>query len=100
MAVRIRMRRVGKNPKGKIHWRITVFDERVNRDGRYIEELGYYNPVSKQTKVDTVRFDYWVGKGAQPTTRVQAVVKKYKKESGSTPAAKGSGGAASVSGEA
>jgi small subunit ribosomal protein S16 len=80
MAVRIRLRRIGKNPKGKIHWRITVFDERVNRDGRFIEEIGFYNPFSKQTKVDLERFAYWVSKGAQPTLRVAAVVKKFKKE--------------------
>jgi small subunit ribosomal protein S16 len=88
MAVRIRMRRIGKNPKGKIHWRITVFDERVNRDGRFIEELGFYNPGSKQTKVDLERFGYWLSKGAQPTMRVQAVVKKYKKSGVVAPAVK------------
>lgn len=80
MAVRIRMRRIGKNPKGKPHFRISVFDERVTRDGRFIEEIGFYNPISKQTKVDLARFDYWVSKGAQPTLRVAAVVKKFKKE--------------------
>jgi small subunit ribosomal protein S16 len=47
MAVRIRLRRIGKNPKKKPHFRITVFDERTTRDGRFIEELGFYNPVSK-----------------------------------------------------
>jgi small subunit ribosomal protein S16 len=76
------MRRIGKNPKGKIHWRITVFDERVNRDGKFIEELGFYNPNSKQAKVDLERFAYWVSKGAQPSPRVAAVVKKFKKEAG------------------
>jgi len=80
MAVRIRLRRIGKNPKGKPHFRVTVFDERVTRDGRFIEEIGFYNPVSKQTKVDVARFDYWVSKGAQPTLRVAAIVKRYKKE--------------------
>jgi small subunit ribosomal protein S16 len=80
MAVRIRMRRIGKNPKGKPHFRITVFDERVNRDGRFIEELGFYNPISKRTKVNLERFGYWLSKGAQPSLRVQAVVKKFRKE--------------------
>lgn len=80
MAVRIRLRRIGKNPKGKPHFRVTVFDERVTRDGRFIEEIGFYNPISKQTKVDLARFDYWVSKGAQPTLRVAAIVKKFKKE--------------------
>ena len=80
MAVRIRLRRIGKNPKGKPHFRVTVFDERVTRDGRFIEEIGFYNPISKQTKIDSARFDYWVSKGAQPTLRVAAIVKKFKKE--------------------
>ena len=84
MAVRIRMRRIGKNPKGKPHFRVTVFDERTTRDGRFIEEIGFYNPVSKQTKIDLARFDYWVSKGAQPTLRVAAVVKKFKKEQPAT----------------
>ncbi|MGE5309331.1 MAG: 30S ribosomal protein S16 [Deltaproteobacteria bacterium] len=80
MAVRIRLRRIGKNPKGKIHFRISVFDERVTRDGRFIEEIGHYNPFTDAKKVDLERYDYWVSKGAQPTLRVAAVVKKFRKE--------------------
>jgi len=80
MAVRIRMRRIGKNPKGKPHFRITVFDERTTRDGRFIEELGFYNPISKDAKVDVARFEYWLSKGAQPSLRVEAVVKNLKKK--------------------
>ena len=60
MAVRIRMRRIGKNPIKKPHFRITVFDERTTRDGRFIEELGYYNPVSKASKVNKERYDYFI----------------------------------------
>jgi small subunit ribosomal protein S16 len=78
MAVRIRMRRIGKNPIKKPHWRITVFDERTTRDGRFIEELGFSNPVSKQSKVNIERFDYWISKGAKPTPAVATVVKKAK----------------------
>jgi small subunit ribosomal protein S16 len=76
MAVRIRMRRIGKNPKNKPHFRITVFDERVNRDGRFIEELGFYNPVSKAFKVKRDRFEYWVSKGAKPSPSVLKVIKQ------------------------
>ncbi len=79
MAVRIRLRRIGKNPKKKPHFRVTVFDERTNRDGRFIEELGYYNPISKAVKVDLERFNYWLGKGALPTLAVKTVVKNAKK---------------------
>ena len=76
MAVRIRMRRIGKNPIKKPHFRITVFDERTTRDGRFIEELGYYNPISKASKVNIERYDYWLSKGAKPTATVAIVVKK------------------------
>lgn len=76
MAVRIRLRRIGKNPIKKPHWRITVFDERTTRDGRFIEEIGFHNPVSKQSKVKIDRYEYWLGKGAKPTAAVAAVVKK------------------------
>jgi len=76
MAVRIRLRRIGKNPKGKPHFRISVFDERRNRDGRFIEEIGFYNPISKVSKVNKERFDYWVSKGAEVSPRVKTVVKK------------------------
>jgi small subunit ribosomal protein S16 len=76
MAVRIRMRRIGKNPIKKPHFRITVFDERTTRDGRFIEELGFHNPVSKISKVNKERYDYWISKGAKPTATVAIVVKK------------------------
>jgi len=79
MAVRIRLRRIGKNPKKKPHFRVTVFDERTNRDGKFIEELGYYNPVSNAVKVDLTRYKYWLGKGALPTPAVKVVIKDAKK---------------------
>lgn len=88
MAVRIRLRRIGKNPKGKPHFRITIFDERVNRDGRFIEEIGFYNPITDAKKVDLERFAYWVSKGAKPTLRVEAIVKKFKKEVAAAAASK------------
>ncbi|MCX7927488.1 MAG: 30S ribosomal protein S16 [Candidatus Omnitrophica bacterium] len=76
MAVRIRLRRIGKNPKKRPHFRITVFDERRNRDGRFIEDLGFYNPISKQVRVNLERYNYWLEKGAQPTAAVKLAVKK------------------------
>ena len=79
MAVRIRLRRIGKNPKKKPHFRVTVFDERTNRDGRFIEEIGFYNPISKAIKVDLERYNHWLGKGALPTPGVKTVVKTFKK---------------------
>lgn len=79
MAVRIRLRRIGKNPIKKPHFRVTVFDERTTRDGRFIEELGYYNPISKAVKVDLERYNYWLTKGALPTLAVKTVIKNAKK---------------------
>jgi small subunit ribosomal protein S16 len=72
------MRRIGKNPIKKPHFRISVFDERVTRDGKFIEELGFYNPISKAVKVDQARIDYWVSKGAQITPSVANAIKRSK----------------------
>jgi small subunit ribosomal protein S16 len=80
MAVRIRMRRIGKNPKKRPHFRITVFNETRGRDSSFIEELGYYDPVKKGAKIKTERFDFWVKKGAKPTESVARLVKRYLKE--------------------
>lgn len=76
MAVKIRLRRIGKNPKNRPHFRIAVYDERSGRDSRSIEELGFYNPVDGTAKINRERFNYWVGKGAQPTDTVKSLVKK------------------------
>ncbi len=80
MAVSIRLRRIGKNPKGKPHFRVTVFDQRKGRDGKFIEEIGFYNPLSGSTKIDQGRFDYWVKNGAQLSETVKSLIKKVQKE--------------------
>ncbi len=74
MAVKIRFKRMGskKNP----FYRIVVADSRSPRDGRFIEELGYYNPLTKETKIDNEKAADWVAKGAQPTDTVRALLKK------------------------
>ena len=74
MAVKIRFKRVGakKNP----FYRIVVADSRSPRDGRFIEELGYYNPMNKELKLDNDKAAEWVKKGAQPTDTVRALLKK------------------------
>ncbi|MGN0988981.1 MAG: 30S ribosomal protein S16 [Eubacteriales bacterium] len=76
MAVKIRLRRIGakKNP----FYRIVVADSRFPRDGRFIEELGTYDP---QTEPSTVKLDaektaQWIKNGAQPTDTVRAILKK------------------------
>ena len=80
MAVRIRLRRIGKNPKKNPHFRFSVFDETRGRDSKYIEEIGYYSPVTGKIVVKKDRFDYWVGKGAQPSESINKLINKIKKE--------------------
>ncbi len=76
MAVKIRMKRMGA--KKKPFYRFVVADSRSPRDGRFIEELGYYNPVSDpvELKVDAEKVEKWLQNGAQPTDTVRALFKK------------------------
>lgn len=74
MAVKIRLKRMGR--KKDPFYRMVVADERAPRDGRYIEELGYYNPISKELKLNNEKALEWIGKGAQPTDTARALLKK------------------------
>ena len=78
MAVKIRLRRIGKNPKKRPFFRLTVFEETRNRDGRYIEELGYYNPLTGIVKLKKERIDFWIKKGAQASPTIKSLLKKAK----------------------
>lgn len=79
MAVRIRMKRVGA--KNAPFFRIVVSDSRSPRDGKFIEEIGTYQPLTKgdNFKVDLERAKYWVSKGAQPSETVASFLKKAAK---------------------
>ncbi|RJP28912.1 MAG: 30S ribosomal protein S16 [Candidatus Omnitrophota bacterium] len=79
MAVRIRLRRIGKNPKGKPHFRVSVFEETTARDGRFIEELGFYDPSSGKLDIKADKFESWVKNGAQPSDTLKSLFKKLKK---------------------
>lgn len=76
MAVKIRLRRMGA--KKAPFYRIVVADSRYPRDGRFIEEVGYYNPTKEpiELKIDGDKVKEWIGKGAQPTDTVKAILKK------------------------
>ena len=78
MAVKIRLRRMGA--KKAPFYRVVVADSRYPRDGRFIEEIGYYNPVSKpaEIKIDTEKADKWIANGALPTDTVKSLLKKAK----------------------
>ena len=73
MAVKIRLKRMGSNKKP--FYRIVVADSRSPRDGKFIEEIGYYNPVSqpKQVKINDEKAVKWLGCGAQPTDTVKTL---------------------------
>ena len=79
MAVKIRMKRVGA--KNAPVFRIVVADGRSPRDGKFIEELGTYQPLKKGNNftLDMERADYWVSKGAQPSETVASFIKKANK---------------------
>ena len=76
MAVKIRLRRMGA--KKAPFYRVVVADARYPRDGRFIEEIGYYNPMTEPAtvKVDADKAKDWIAKGAQPTDTVKALLKK------------------------
>jgi small subunit ribosomal protein S16 len=78
MAVHIRLRRVGKTPKGKPHFRVSVFDETRGRDSRVIEELGYYKPTTGEAVFKKERIAAWVKNGAQLSDTVKSLLKKAK----------------------
>lgn len=75
MAVKIRLRRMGA--KKAPFYRIVVADSRYPRDGRFIEELGYYNPMENPpvVKLDADKAKQWIRNGAQPTDTVKALLK-------------------------
>ena len=75
MAVKIRLRRMGA--KRAPFYRIVVADSRYPRDGRFIEEIGYYNPTTEPAtvKIDAEAAKKWIGNGAQPTDTVRSLLK-------------------------
>jgi small subunit ribosomal protein S16 len=76
MAVHIRLRRIGKNPKKRPFFRITVFNRTRGRDSKFIEEIGFYNPINCAVRINKERFDFWLKKGAQPSETVKSLLKK------------------------
>lgn len=76
MAVKIRLRRMGS--KQRPFYRIVVADSRSPRDGRFISEVGTYNPITEpaEIKIDKDAIKEWIKKGAQPTDTVRSLLKK------------------------
>ena len=74
--VKIRLRRIGA--KKAPFYRVVVADSRYPRDGRFIEEIGTYNPLTEpsEVKIDGERAKQWIANGAQPTDTVKVLLKK------------------------
>ena len=79
--VSIRLSRAGAKKRPFYH--LVVTDSRNRRDGRYIERIGYFNPVGREheenLRIDLERADFWIDKGAQPSDRVASLLKKHRK---------------------
>ena len=76
MAVKIRLTRMGS--KKKPFYRIVALDSRTRRDGRPLEFLGYYNPMTEppEVKLDNERISYWLEQGAKPSNTVKSLLQK------------------------
>jgi small subunit ribosomal protein S16 len=76
MAVSIRLRRMGR--KKQPHYRIVVAESEFARDGRFVESLGFYKPLTKPARLvlDLGRVDHWIGQGAQPSDTVRSLISK------------------------
>lgn len=79
--VSIRLSRAGAKKRPFYH--LVVTDSRNRRDGRYIERVGFYNPVGKEHEqnlnIDVERIDYWLAQGARPSERVMALLQSHRK---------------------
>jgi small subunit ribosomal protein S16 len=76
MAVKMRLRRMGA--KKAPFYRVVVADERSPRDGKFIDEIGYYNPLKEpaEIKIDAEKATKWLNNGVQPTETVKSLLKK------------------------
>ena len=74
--VKIRLRRMGA--KKAPYYRVVVADSRYPRDGRFIEEIGYYDPKHSDEKIDVERADYWIANGAQMSDTVKSILARAK----------------------
>ena len=87
--VSIRLSRGGAKKRPFYH--IVVTDQRNRRDGRYIERVGFFNPVARgaeeKLRVDIDRIEHWIGNGAQPSDRVSTLIKDFRKQQGAAAAA-------------
>lgn len=72
----IKFKRIGK--KGQAAFRVIVAEKRSKVDGRFIEDLGWFNPHTNKFRLDIERVNYWIKSGAQPTSSIKNLLKKQK----------------------
>jgi small subunit ribosomal protein S16 len=72
--LKLRLKRIGR--KRAPSYRLVIMENSARRDGRPVEEVGYYNPISKQYKFDSMKIKKWLNCGAQPTKTVFYLLKK------------------------
>jgi small subunit ribosomal protein S16 len=79
LGVKIRLKRIGKRQQA--YYRVIVMDNRKKRDGRSVEDLGYYQPwiKAKSYKIDIPRYDHWVKQGATPSVTVEKLLERARK---------------------
>lgn len=82
----LKMRLTRMGAKGQPHYRIVVQEARSKRDGRFVENLGHYNPLTEPSTivVNAERVRYWLGVGAQPTDSVASILKRAGVTAGAT----------------
>ncbi len=78
--VKIRLKRIGA--KKAPHYRVVVLDSRTRRDGMPIDEIGYYNPRSKELKLDRDAIERWINNGAQASETVRSLLRRAEAHSG------------------
>ena len=72
--LKLRLKRIGR--KRSPSYRLVVMENTTRRDGRPVEEVGYYDPISKQSKFDADKIQKWLGYGVKPTETVAVLLKK------------------------
>jgi len=74
--VRIRLKRTGT--RNRSCFRVVVMDQRSTRDGRSIEEIGFYDPLNNEERLKMDRYEHWLGRGAQPSKTVADIARRIK----------------------
>ncbi len=77
--LRIRLRKPAKCIKHRYHFKIVVAESKESREGKFVEEVGFYDPANNLLKMDLEKIESWIKKGAQPTETVESLIKRYKK---------------------